>query len=164
MSEEENYEEALSYKDGTDDEVDDVKVYKIGSVILVDSGAAVTPVNDSIELVNQRKVKATRLEYADECAGREKKNKGNFKLNGHRVPAFISPDLSQKLLTSPQIDRFLGRATILFDSRSVTFIFDKNQRKTLKNVCTVVMDENLVINAKLNEDGLSTADTDSLTS
>ena len=45
MSEENNYEEALYYKDGTDDEVDDIKVYKIGSVILVDSGTVFTSVN-----------------------------------------------------------------------------------------------------------------------
>ena len=42
MSEKENYEEALFYKDHIDDEMEDLKVYKIGSIILVDSGAAFT--------------------------------------------------------------------------------------------------------------------------
>ena len=40
-------------------------------MILFDSGAAVTSVNDSIESVNLRKVKGMRLEYTVRSVGRE---------------------------------------------------------------------------------------------
>ena len=40
MSEEDKYEEALWYKKNSEEESDDLKVFKIGSVVLVDSGAA----------------------------------------------------------------------------------------------------------------------------
>ena len=50
MSEKDDYEEVSWYKDNSDEEFDDLKEYKIGSVILVDSGAAFTLVNKSIEL------------------------------------------------------------------------------------------------------------------
>ena len=48
MSEEDKCEEALWYN---------VKVYKVGSVILVDSGAAFTSVNEFIELQNLKNIK-----------------------------------------------------------------------------------------------------------
>ena len=99
-SEENNYEDAVYYKDGTDNEVDDVKVYKIGSVLLVDGGAAFTSMNDSIELENSRKVKGTRLEYADGSVGKELKKKGNFMLNGHSSYSLLLVLLSLSLSLS----------------------------------------------------------------
>ena len=55
MSEEDKYEEALWYKENSEQESDDVKVYKIGTLMFVDSGAAFTSVNESIELQNLKK-------------------------------------------------------------------------------------------------------------
>ena len=61
MSEEDRYKKALSYTEHFDGE-SDVKMYKIGSVMLMDSGGAFTSVNDSIDLQN---VRGTRLEYVN---------------------------------------------------------------------------------------------------
>ena len=47
-----NYEEALFYRGSTEDEVDDLKVYKISSVVLVHSGAAFTSINNSMYELN----------------------------------------------------------------------------------------------------------------
>ena len=101
MSEEDKYEEAIWHKENLENE-NDVKVYKIGSVILVDSGAAFTSVNESIQLQNRKNSRGTRLEYADGSVGTEIKMKGNVVLNGHKVPAYVSPDLNQNLLSTPQ--------------------------------------------------------------
>ena len=75
MSEEDKYEEALWYTGNLDEEYD-VKVYKIGSLILVDSAAAFTSVNESIKLQNLKNIRRTRLEYADGSIGTEIKTKG----------------------------------------------------------------------------------------
>ena len=91
MSEEDKYEEAIWHKENLENE-NDVKVYKIGSVILVDSGAAFTSVNESIQLQNRKNIRGTRLEYADGSVGTEIKTKGNVVLNGHKVPAFYPPN------------------------------------------------------------------------
>ena len=156
MSEGNKYEETIWYKENSEEE-QDVKVCKIGSVILVDSGAAFTSVNESIKL--HQNIRGTRLEYADESVGTEIKTKGNVVLNGNKVPAYVSPDLSQNLLSIPQIDRCLGGATIQFSSRSVTFIPDENQKHFLKEICENVSKENMIMDAKLNVDGLYAADT-----
>ena len=92
MSEEDRYEEAIWHKENLENE-NDVKVYKIGSVILVDSGAAFTSVNESIQLQNRKNIRGTRLEYADGSVGTEIKTKGNVVLNGHKVPAYVSQTL-----------------------------------------------------------------------
>ena len=65
-----------------------VRVYKIDSVILGDSGAAFTSVNESIQLQNLKNIRGTRLEYADGSIGTE-------------IPAYVSPDLSHNLLSTP---------------------------------------------------------------
>ena len=65
MSEEDRDEEAISYLESQDEDLQGVGVYKIGSVILVDSGAAFTSVIESIKLQNLKNVRGTRLEYAD---------------------------------------------------------------------------------------------------
>ena len=70
MSEKEMYEEALWYKENLE-KSDDVKVYKLGSIMLVNSGAAFTSVNDTMKLRNLRHVGNTRLEYADRSVGAE---------------------------------------------------------------------------------------------
>ena len=44
MSEEDRNEEAISYLESQDEDLQGVGVYKIGSVILVDSGAAFTSI------------------------------------------------------------------------------------------------------------------------
>ena len=74
----------------------------IGSIMLVDSGAAYTSVNESMKLKNLRKVSNTRLEYADGSVGAEIKTKGDMILNEHNIPAYMSPDLSQNLLSTDQ--------------------------------------------------------------
>ena len=56
MSEKDMYEEALWYRENSE-EFNDVKVYKIGTVILVDSCAALTSVNESIELQNLKNIR-----------------------------------------------------------------------------------------------------------
>ena len=45
MSEVDRYEESIWYRENSEEE-NDVKVYKIGSIIFVDSGAAYTSVNE----------------------------------------------------------------------------------------------------------------------
>ena len=61
--------------------------------------------------------------------GREITTRGNFMLNGHRVHAFVSLDLSQNLLPTLQVDWFLGGVTIQFGSRSITFVPDEKQKQ-----------------------------------
>ena len=91
--------------------------------------------NESIKLQNLKNIRGTRLEYADGSVGTEMKTIGNVVLNGHKVPAYVSPDLSQNLLSTPKIDRCLGGATIQFSSRSVTFIPNENQKHMLNEIC-----------------------------
>lgn len=57
MPEENRYQEALWHKENIEEESVDLKVFKIGSVVLVDSGVAFTPVNNPIELQNVRDIK-----------------------------------------------------------------------------------------------------------
>ena len=153
MSEEYKYEEAIWYKENLEEECD-VKVYRIGTVILVDSGAAFTSVNNSIKLQNLKNISGARLEYADGSVGTEIKTKGNVVLNGHKIPLKVSPDLNQNLLSIPQIDRCMGVATIQFASRSVTFIPSRNFKKLLSEICKNVRKENIFVDAKLNGYGL----------
>ena len=51
-----NYEETLFYRESTEDELEDLKMYNVGSVVQIDSGATLTSVNNSIDLTNPRKV------------------------------------------------------------------------------------------------------------
>ena len=110
-------------------------------------------------LQNRKNIRGTRLEYADGSVGTEIKMKGNVVLNGHKVPAYVSPDLNQNLLSTPQIDKYLGGATIQYSSRSVTFIPDENQKQMLNEICGSVGNKNMIMDAKLNSDGLYAADT-----
>ena len=68
----------------------------------MDSGAAFSSVNESIKLQNLKYIKRTRLEYTDGSIGTEIKTKGEVMLNGHKIPAYMSLDLSQNLLSTPQ--------------------------------------------------------------
>lgn len=90
-------------------------MFKIGSVLLVDSGTTFTSVNDSVELRNLRKVEGTRLENADGNIVTEITTKGNSMLNGHKVLAYVSPDLTQKLFST--VDRCLRGATYSLSSQ-----------------------------------------------
>ena len=86
--------------------MDDLKVFKVGSVLQVDSWAAYTSVNDSTEVQNIKNVQGSRLEYADGSVRKEIKVKGNFMLNGHGIPTFVFQDLPQNLLSTPKISRY----------------------------------------------------------
>ena len=124
MFEKDMYEEALWCRENSE-EFDDVKVCKIGSVILVNSGVAFTSVNESIELQNLKNISFTRLEYAAGGVGSEIKTEGNVMLNGHKIPAYMSPDLNQNMFSTPQVDRCLGGAAIQFNSESINFVIKK---------------------------------------
>ena len=52
------------------------------------------------------------MRHADGSIGKEIKTRENFALNGFKIPAYLSPDVSRSLLSIPQIDRCMGRATI----------------------------------------------------
>ena len=94
----------ISKKDNeayTESVENDVKVCKLGSILLVDSGAAHTSVNYYFDLSNIWKTKETWIQYADGGIGKEISSKGNFMLHRHMIPAFVSPDLSENLLSIP---------------------------------------------------------------
>ena len=52
-------------------------------------------------------------------------------LNRIKIPAYLSADLSQNLLSTPQIDKYLGGATIQYSSRPVAFVLNENQKHVL---------------------------------
>ena len=104
MSEKDDYEEKLFYRESAEDELEDLKLCKIGSVVLVHSSAIFTYMRNFLELKALRKVTGTRLEYADGSIGGKMSTKGNFMLNGHSIPAFVSPDLRENLLSTPRVD------------------------------------------------------------
>ena len=56
-------------------------------------------------------------------------------LNGHTIPAYMSPDLSQNSSSTSQIDKCMGGATIQFASRAVTVIPDETQKHMLNKIC-----------------------------
>ena len=62
----------------------------------------------------------------------------------------MSPDLIQNILSTPQIDKCLGGATIQYASLPVTFIPDENQKHLLNEICEGVRKEIIIIDAKLN--------------
>ena len=78
ISKEDHYEQALLYRDCIEDELDYLKVYKVGSMALVDSGKAHTFVKYSLELSNINKTKGTPLKYADGGVGKRISIKGNL--------------------------------------------------------------------------------------
>lgn len=75
------YSATTNTPENNNDELDVIKVYKMGRVILVDSEAAFTSNNDCVELKNLRKVRGTGIEYADGSMGTEITTEENFMLN-----------------------------------------------------------------------------------
>ena len=124
-------------------------MHKVGFVILVDSGTVFTSVDNFIQLKNLRKVKETPSEYADGSIGGEISTKGNFVLNGHRIPAIVSSDSRENLLSIPRVDRKLGGGTIQFEFRSIPFIHKQIQKEALRQTCNDVDEESLIIEANL---------------
>ena len=122
---------------------------------LIDSGAAysTTPSADGLSDL-QRLKKILNLEYADGSIGTRIESEGTLFLNGHEVRALVSPDLKEGLLSTPQMDKELNATTVQTDGRSITFIPDERQEQVLDILLKEMNPDNVVADAKLNDDGL----------
>lgn len=89
MSEENKHQGTLWYRENGDEEFDDIKSYKVGSLVLIDGGAAFMFVNYFVQLRNLRKVKGTRLDYADGSIGTDIITKENFVLNARYLYTYL---------------------------------------------------------------------------
>ena len=80
--------------------------------MIVDSGASDSTVPAKKNLSDVRQIDGPIITFANGDVGRKITHKGLMCLNGHKIPASVSDIVTEGLLSTSQLDRGLGCATL----------------------------------------------------
>ena len=151
LSEELRYDEALCHSQDIGE--DEEQVTTINSVMIVDSGASDSTVPTKRNLSDVQQIDGPLITFANGDVGRRITQKGLMCLNGYKIPAYVSDDVNEGLLSTSQLDRELGCATLQYDSSSTSFVPTAYQRGLLRKVLSSIPEKNRIVDAEL-KDGL----------
>ena len=119
--------------------------------MIVDSEASDSTVPVKTNLSDLQQVDGPLITFANGDVGGRITHKGLMCLNGHKIPAHVSDDVTEGLLSTSQLDRELGCATLQYDSSSTSFVPTVYHRALLRKVLNSIPEKNMNVEAELKD-------------